>query len=132
MSATNKIREIYFSELHPEKNQARSAMLLLEDIPGVLHLEVTTPIHLKIKYDIQYLTLSIIEDALSELGFHLDNTLMLQLKRALYKYTEETERVNLGCDHSQGQSTRDIFIHRYQKQIHGCRDTRPKHWRDYL
>ncbi|MDH5571711.1 MAG: hypothetical protein OEY89_08100, partial [Gammaproteobacteria bacterium] len=91
-----------------------------------------TPLHLNIKYDIQFLTLSIIEDSLIELGFHLDNSLMLQLKRALYKYTEETERANLGCGYSQDQSTRDIFIHRYQKQNHGCRDTRPKHWRDYL
>lgn len=132
MSITDKKRELFFSELHPEKNQARSAMLLLEGITGVLHLEFISPLHLNIKYDLQYLNLSIIEDSLIELGFHLDNSLILQLKRALYKYTEETERANLGCRYSQDQSTRDIFIHRYQKQNHGCRDTRPQHWRDYL
>ncbi|MCW9023493.1 MAG: hypothetical protein OQK73_02310 [Gammaproteobacteria bacterium] len=132
MEVTLKKREIYFSPLHPDKNQAQSALLLFEGISGVLHLQAVDPLQLHIQYDIQYLTLVIIEDTLKELGFHLDNSLIIQLKRALFHYTEETERANLGCDRSQDQNTRDIFIHRYRNQNHGCRDHRPQHWRDYL
>lgn len=132
MDATHKKREIHFSHLHPDDNQAESALLLFEGITGVIQLEVMTPTQLNIHYDIQYLTLAIIEDTLKELGFHLDNSLMVQLRRALYHYTEETERANLGCDRCQGQNTRDVFILRYRQQNHGCRDHRPQHWRDYL
>ena len=131
MEIALKKREIYFSSMHPDNNQAQSALLLFEGLAGVRHLEVIDPSQLHIHYDIQHLTLAIIKDTLKELGFHLDNSLLIQLRHALYHYTEETERANLGCGRCQDKHTRDIFIHRYRKQTHGCRDTRPQHWRDY-
>ncbi len=132
MSANVKKREIFFSEIHRDSNQAESALRMLENIQGILELEIVDPLQLNVYYDIRYLCLADIEEALMEVGFHLDNNLLLRLKRALYSYTETTERANIGCDRCQNQNTRDIFIDRYQQQRHGCRDHRPSHWRDYL
>jgi len=121
-----------FNPLHDDENQARTASQMLVDLDGIEFAEVINEIHLIIRYDLRYFTLSDIEELLTTVGFHLDNTLLIKLKRALYRYTEDTERANLGCPEGQANCTREVFINRYQQLPHGCRDKRPNHWRDYL
>jgi hypothetical protein len=128
LDTTLKHREILFATPHPDDNQAGSAMLMLVDVTGVEQVSALSATQLSISYDVTQITLHIIEQALMEVGFHLDNNLLAKMKRALYYYTEETLRANLGCDNC----TQKVFIHRYQKQLHGCRDERPEHWRNYL
>lgn len=130
-SSLVKHREIRFSRLHPDKQQAHTASLMLSDVEGIEVLRPHNPYLLSISYDISCLNLSLIEDALIDLGFHLDNSLMVKLKRALHYYTEEIERANLGLDDC-GCAGRQVFINRYLRQSHGCRDKRPEHWRNYL
>ena len=84
-----------------------------------------------VRYDITVVTLNILEEVLVELGFHLDNSLMYKLKRALYAYTEETQRANLGLE-GESCADRKVFIQNYLRRRHGCRDDRPEHWRGYL
>jgi hypothetical protein len=125
-----KHREIRFCRLHPDKQQAQTASLLLSDVEGMHLLRPHDSYLLHISYDITCLNLNLIEDVLVDLGFHLDNSLMMKLKRALYYYTEEVERANLGIDEC-GCADRQVFINRYLKLRHGCRDERPEHWRNY-
>jgi len=125
-----KHREIGFCCLHADPEQAKSAMFFFSDIDGITSLELSGTHKLNISYDIRIINLQTIEEALIELGFHLDNSLLFKLKRALYYYTEEVQQENLGC--SKGQCTRDIFINRYERLKHGCRDDRPDYWRKYL
>lgn len=124
-------REIRFCRLHPDKTQAHSASLVLSDIEGVQHVQPVDPHLLHIHYDLSLISLLIIEEALVELGYHLDNSLMHKLKRALYYYTEETQRANLGLEDA-CCADKQVFINRYLKRRHGCRDERPEHWRNYL
>jgi len=123
-------REIVFDAMHPDPNQAQSAMLLLADIEGIEALHHLAPLRMSIRYNLTRLTLAHIETRLIDEGFHLDGSLMSKLKRALYAYTEETLRANLGCANE--NSTRDVFVKQYHKKPHGCRDPRPPHWRNYL
>jgi hypothetical protein len=125
-----KHREIRFCRLHPDKQPAHTASLLLSDVEGVHLLRPHDSFLLHVSYDITCLNLNLIEDVLVDLGFHLDNSLMMKLKRALYYYTEEVERANLGIDEC-GCADRQVFINRYIKLRHGCRDERPEHWRNY-
>jgi hypothetical protein len=125
-----KHREIRFCRLHPDKQQAQTASLLLSDVEGMHLLRPHDSYLLHVSYDITCLNLNLIEDVLVDLGFHLDNSLMMKLKRALYYYTEEVERANLGIDEC-GCADRQVFINRYLKLRHGCRDERPEHWRNY-
>ena len=128
MDTTLKHREILFATPHPDANQAQSAMVMLVDVDGIEQVTALSATQLSISYNVSLVTLNIIEQALLDLGYHLDNNLLTKMKRALYYYTEETLRINLGCSNC----TRDVFINRYQKQSHGCRDDRPQHWRNYL
>ena len=125
-----KHRELAFCQLHADPQQASSAMFLFSDIDGIMHLDLVDTHKLAISYDIRLITLEVIEDTLIELGFHLDNSLLFKLKRALYYYTEEVQRENIG--YAKSQITRNVFINRYNRLQHGCRDDRPEHWRKYL
>ncbi|MFU8838044.1 MAG: hypothetical protein ACNA75_07040 [Thiohalomonadaceae bacterium] len=117
--------------MHPDATQAHSASLMLDGMDGVHEVNPAEPHLLFVRYDITIITLGLIEEVLVEFGYHLDNSLMHKLKRALYAYTEETQRANLGLE---GENTADrkVFIQNYLRRRHGCRDERPEHWRGYL
>ncbi|HFD80189.1 MAG TPA: hypothetical protein ENK05_07350 [Gammaproteobacteria bacterium] len=129
-----KQREIAFRDPHPDPQQARSAMLLLSDVEGILSAAIPdlsrNSVH--VRYDLRHICLRVIEALLFELGFHLDNSLLSKLKRALYYYTEENELESLASSHGREQNTRDIFMRCYRCKTHGCRDERPEYWRKYL
>ena len=127
-----KHREIRFCPLHHDRSQAHSASLLLADLEGVHRVVPLDPHVMQISYDVSHLTLHMLEEVLNELGFHLDNSLMVKLRRALYYYTEETQRANLGLDGNSAPRNVKVFVQRYAKLRHGCRDERPEHWRNYL
>jgi len=129
--STIKHRDVCFSRLHPNRGQAVTAFEVLRDLEGILHVAQCSETCIKVRYDLRRITLNLIEGLLADLGFHLDNSLMSKLKRALYYYTEETECANLGCG-AEHHAQEDIFISHYVRRPHGCRDLRPTHWRQYL
>lgn len=127
-----KHREISFMELHPIPNQAQTAALFLADVEGILQAQPVTARLLEVKYDLLRITLRQIEDALREIGLHMEDHLLSRLKRALYYYMEDIQRENLGCEQGESNCTKRVFAVRYQKLNHACRDQRPEHWRRYL
>lgn len=127
-----KQREISFCSLHPDKDQAATAAALLNDYTGIERVERLSPTLIRVEYRIDHTYLAYIEELLESHGFHLDNQLMCRLKRALVHYTEDTQRTNLGCGKGSSNCTVKVFVSRYQKRDHGCRDERPQHWRKYL
>ena len=127
-----KHREIWFRGPHHDPNQARTATLVLSDVEGVLQVNPRHPELIQVTYDIRFITLQLIDGLLAELGFHLDNNLLMKLRRALYYYTEEAQQDVLGCKRGRGNCTQAVFINRYLQIEHGCRDIRPDHWRQYL
>ena len=124
-----KHREIRFCHLHPDQNQARSALLLLSDAEGIVDIQLGDALCLYVSYNVRQITLSAIEHVLVRLGYHLDNRLLTRIKRALYTYCEDTQRTNLGC--SEITDTTLMFVN-HQAKGHRCRDHRPEHWRKYL
>ncbi|MBU0501262.1 MAG: hypothetical protein KJ558_00255 [Gammaproteobacteria bacterium] len=130
---TLKQREIPFCKLHPDTDQAGTAALLLQDIPGVQHVKQLSPTLLSIRYDLAEIGIRQIEELLVELGFHLAGNLMQRLMRALHYYAEETQLANMamGCVDCDSARTRKIFIERYARLCHGCRDPHSEIWRHY-
>ena len=127
-----KHREIAFAELHPDRAQAHTAALALTDVPGVIKAQPVSATLLHISYHVLEISLEQIESALTEAGFHLSSRLIWKMKRALFYYTEETQRANNGCTRGSRNCTQRIFINSYARHEHGCRDHRPEHWRRYL
>ncbi|MDH5765255.1 MAG: hypothetical protein OEZ38_04495 [Gammaproteobacteria bacterium] len=127
-----KTREIRFCHLHPDTNQARNALLLLSYADGIIDIQFIDELCISISYDIRVITLEALEGVLVRLGYHLDNSLIYKMKRALYAYTENTQRANLDNLELHSNNTTKIFIKRYANHQHNCRDKRPEHWRKYL
>lgn len=127
-----KHRLIPFSELHPDENQAQTAAMFLADLAGILRAEPISALALRVSYDVLETTLLEIEEAVREIGLHLDRNLMYRLKSALWHYTEETQRANCGCPRGESNCTKKVFASRYENRDHTCRDHRPEYWRRYL
>lgn len=127
-----KTREIAFAPLHPVANQALAAARILQKQGGTLNQEVISPTLLRVRYHLSGNCFSDIMFLLETEGFHLANELIYRLKRALYCYTEETQRANMGCAKGDPNCTQKVFVNRYRRVAHGCRDRRPEHWRQYL
>jgi hypothetical protein len=104
----------------------------LLDIEGVHRVEVVDAASVEVHYHLLMICLADIEGLLEQNGFHLDNRLVYKIRRALYHYTEETQRANLGCAKGESNCTQKVFVNRYRKREHGCQDDRPEHWRRYL
>jgi hypothetical protein len=126
-----KHRQINFRDLHPDRNDALTAAQFLAQVDGVLSAEPETPILLSLSYDLTRTCLQELEQALDELGLHLDNGLLFRIRRGLYYYTEDTFRENFGFKRD-SNCTKRVFAKRYETLEHGCRDQRPEHWRRYL
>lgn len=125
-----KRREILFQAVHPDPEQARTAAGLLAGVDGILELAAVSATHLALSYDLGRVCLRDIERALEAAGFHLDNSLLSKLRRAVWYFAEDTQRANLGCEDPRNCSRR-VFVDAYQQHAHGCRDDRPEHLRQY-
>lgn len=124
-----KRRELNFCTLRPDK-QVEAARAMLEPLDGIHSLEPLSDYALQVEYDITQITLEAIETLLTDLGFHLSSKLLFKLRRALYYYTEETLRINLGLEGGI-KDCKQLFINRYEHLNHECRDQLPEHWRNY-
>jgi len=100
-------------------------------VVGIESVRQASPLAIEVIYDLRRVTLECIECALVELGYHLDNSLLCKLKRALFYYTEDTQRENLAVTQECQVTQQDVFINRYQHLTHGCRDPQPEYWREY-
>jgi hypothetical protein len=127
-----KRREIAFCTLHPDADQAGSAAAMLLEMDGIAHASAVNGATLEVHYHLLLISLADIELLLESKGFHLDNRLVYKIKRALYHYTEETQRANMGCARGESNCTQKVFANNYRKREHGCQDERPDHWRRYL
>ena len=127
-----KEREIAFCTLHPDPDQPGSAAELLIETAGVVKVDPIDHGTLRVTYHLLEICLADIEALLEKRGFHLDNRLMVKIRRALHHYTEETQRANLGCHKGDSNCTEKVFVNRYRNRDHGCQDDRPDHWRRYL
>ncbi len=125
-------REIHFCGLNPHRDHAREASQLLGEQPGVIEVMPVSRLFLHVTYRLDETCLQALEELLVDNGFHLDSSLLFKLKRALYYYTERVKRDNLGCGRGSTNCTTRVFVSRYSRLPHGCRDSRPEHWRRYL
>lgn len=119
-----KSREIRFKASYTD-NQANSAIGLLRDVPGIADITEIKKHRILIKYDVRELTLQMIETALIEVGFVLDNGLLQSIKRTVFAYCDDALRERLGINQT-GSKQQKISLPQ-----HFTQDPRPDNWRNY-
>jgi hypothetical protein len=132
-----KHRDIHFCPLHADSNQAHSAVLIINDLGGVLMSHALNNHHIKIIYNLEQITLEAIENILQNTGFHLDNSVLAKIKRSIVFYCEEASRENTKNQRliqvAQSKHKSDIvYLRPKKKKLCDCRDHRPESWRHYF
>jgi hypothetical protein len=124
----DKIREIAFHSL--PSGQADRARELLHGLDGIeAYMGVSANV-LIVHYNVMHYTLDGLEGALVAQGFHLDNSLMQKLKRALARFCETVQRENVAINAPEVKSQK-VFARLYEQQVHGDKDETPEEWRAY-
>lgn len=123
-----KNREIVFHAL--PAGQAERARVLLEGLDGLSVTLNPDGLRLQVNYHLCEYTLEGLETALSSQGFHLDNSLVSKLKRALAYFCESVQRRNVEANEPDIKS-QQAFMKVYERHLHGDRDDTPEEWRSY-
>lgn len=117
-----KIHDIRFHEL--PKGQAEQAAQLLAKLEDI-QVEQTDACCLRITYDILDHTLEGLESALTEQGFHLDNSLYTKFMRALVYYCEDIQLHNLMTPARLIKKSNEAYIEAWAHHPHGDHDDTP-------
>ncbi len=129
-SDLKKKREILFAKFPP--GQVPEAA---DDLQRLDAVDVA-PKHEKravgVAYDLQDHTLEELEGHLEDKGYHLDNTLLNKLTRALIHYVEDTQLHNLGVPEKRTKrSPEEAYAKAWEQHPHGDHDDTPPEWREY-
>ena len=124
-----KQRELRFRAMPP--GQTEKAIKALERLPGLKITPGPRPLSLTIEYSVIDYSLELIEDALREAGFHLDNSLYTKLVRALVYFSEETQRHNIDAPERLLKRSNEVYVTVYDQHPHGDHDDTPVELREY-
>jgi hypothetical protein len=127
-SDTFKTRQISFSRV--PSGQAHEAGVLLQGLPHLTVLSELDDHTLLVRYEIPNYTLQRVEKALTAEGFHLDNSVLTKIKRALVYYCEGIHCENLAPP-PRDRLSKQIFAQVYEHHPHGDHDDTPEEWRSY-
>ena len=129
-SDLKKKREILFAKFPPgQVPEAADDLQHLEEIN-------VEPKHdkrsLGVSYDLTRHTLRELDEHLVDKGFHLDNTLMSKLTRALVYYIEDTQLHNIEAPERRlKRSSQEAYVKAWEQRPHGDHDDTPPEWREY-
>ena len=125
-----KKREILFSKFPP--GQVPEAA---DDLQHLEAVEVDPKYEKRsvgVSYELTDHTLRELDEHLVEKGFHLDNTLMTKLTRALIYYVEETQLHNIDAPERRlKRSSQEAYGKAWEHHPHGDHDETPPEWREY-
>jgi len=128
-SSLRKHREILFSRFPPGQIPEAADHLKRQDgLDAEARLEKRA---VDVNYDLRDHTLEGLETQLQDKGFHLDNTLMSKLVRALIYYVEDTQLHNLGATERPLKQSQEAYVHAWERHAHGDHDETPPEWREY-
>lgn len=113
---------------HQYTDQAPAAALVLTDVTGIFKAKAIGPNRLSLTYSLEYLTYETIAELLMELGFHLDNSILSKIRRAMYEYVETTTLERMQAESHASQT-------RPEKPSTNNRKNEPQastdHWQKY-
>ena len=125
-----KERNVLFSKFPPGQiPEAADFLAQQERLDIAPHVERRS---IAVAYDLHDYCLEEIESGLEDRGFHLDNTLLSKMIRALIYYVEETQLHNLEApDRLLKKSQNEAYTHAWERHLHGDHDDTPPEWREY-
>ncbi len=128
-SRLHKQRDILFAKFPPgQVPEASDHLAAKESLEVEPHIEKRV---VAVGYELTQYTLGDLEEELVEKGFHLDNTLLSKLTRALIHYVEETQLHNLDAPEYRLKRSDEAYVRAWEQHPHGDHDDTPPEWREY-
>ena len=128
-SDLNKKREILFSKFPPgQPPEAADDLRRLEVIEAQARENNRS---LDVTYDLTRHTLRELDEHLVDKGYHLDNTLLTKLTRALIYYVEDTQLHNINAPEKRLKRSQEAYVKAWENHPHGDHDDTPPEWREY-
>ncbi len=125
-----KQRHILFARFPPDQVPKASDDLCRIERLEVERLDQSRAV--AVAYDLRHHCLEELEGTLEDKGYHLDNTLMSKMMRALIYYVEETQLHNLDAPFRPlKRSQSAAYTHAWERHPHGDHDETPPEWREY-
>lgn len=122
-TGTRKEREIRFAKLPP--GQVEKAAAFLGRLPDLEVSPVPGRPVLKVSYELLHYSLEELENALRNSGFHLSNSLLTKLTRALAYYCEETQVHNMESPQRLIKKSNEAYVQAWAHHPHGDHDDTP-------
>jgi len=130
VAGLHKEREIRFAAYPPgQVEQALRSLRMLKGLQVTPHSE--RPHCLVVSYSVLEFSLEVIEDALRDAGFHLENTLYMKLVRDVVYFCEETQRHNIESPERLIKKSNEVYVKVYDHHLHGDHDDTPLEFREY-
>jgi hypothetical protein len=125
-----KKREILFAKFPPgQVPEAAEDLGTLDDVAVEPKYEKRS---LGVAYELSAHTLRELDEHLIDKGYHLDNTLLSKLTRALIYYIEDTQLHNIGAPEKRlKRSSQEAYVKAWEHHPHGDHDDTPPEWREY-
>ena len=120
-----KNRVIRFKLSSPD--QANKAEQLLAGVAGIYDMKVIDQRSLQIRYNVEELTLQMIESALREVGFDLSDGIISNFRRAVFSYCEDALRASIGVAQHTHDNQPSISLRHSSLQ-----DPRQHNWRKFV
>jgi len=129
-SELDKCRDIIFDENSPEK--VLRACKFLSGLTACRAQPGENQNTLAVKYNLRDHNLKGLEYALTEAGFHLDNSVLHSIERKLVYYSEDTICHNMDIPMQlTKKNEKEVFVQAYDQEPHGDHDDTPPELRDY-
>lgn len=125
-----KQRELVFAVEFAD--QVPRALAILSGLPN-LRVSPTPKVHvLTLHYNLRNYTLSGLEHALEQEGFHLDRSFLHQISRNVVYYCEDTSLHNMEIrGHLTKKNESEVFVGVHEQHLHKAHAAKPPELREY-
>ncbi|TDJ25078.1 MAG: hypothetical protein E2O60_02355 [Gammaproteobacteria bacterium] len=96
-----RCRLIYLRQSADLSKQAEAACEKLAGIEGILLATPADQYSIRLIYSLDYLSFEMVVDLLDELGFEMNDSILLTLKNTIYQFLDTNARENMHIDVTQ-------------------------------
>jgi len=93
-----RCRLFYLRQSADPAQQAEAACEVLAGTKGVILVAATSQNSIHLIYSLNHLSFELLTDLLDELGFELDNSILLSLRKTIFQFLEDNARDNMHLD----------------------------------
>ena len=93
-----RCRLFYLKRSADPAKQADAACEVLAGTKGVMLAAATSVNSIHLIYSLNHLSFELLTDLLNELGFELDDSILLSLRKTIFQFLEDNARENLQLD----------------------------------